>query len=162
MGGTIIASDFDIQGRILSPLPTRDSVLPILPAFFTAARRKQTLSQLAASYILPFTAADRLENFDRTKSAALMARLHHSDYNLQGFFAPLSEVIDVNKVNGLRVTLAEGEIVHVRTSVNAPEMRCYVEARTEQAAMELLQQTAGLIRQWAESSYPDAGFRFED
>jgi phosphomannomutase len=46
-------------------------------------------------------------------------------------------VVDVNQVDGLRATLASGEIVHLRPSGNAPELRCYAEADTAERAAEL-------------------------
>ncbi|HVI73717.1 MAG TPA: hypothetical protein VM683_01920, partial [Anaeromyxobacteraceae bacterium] len=42
-----------------------------------------------------------------------------------------------NQVDGLRVTLAGGDIVHLRPSGNAPELRCYAEADTPARAVEL-------------------------
>ena len=39
--------------------------------------------------------------------------------------------------DGLRMTLASGEIVHLRRSGNAPELRCYSEAGTAGAARAL-------------------------
>jgi phosphomannomutase len=43
----------------------------------------------------------------------------------------------VNDVDGVRVTLRTGEIVHLRPSGNAPELRCYAEADTPGRAREL-------------------------
>jgi phosphomannomutase len=38
------------------------------------------------------------------------------------------EVVSIEKTDGLRVTLESDEIVHLRPSGNAPELRCYAEA----------------------------------
>ena len=43
----------------------------------------------------------------------------------------------MNQVDGLRVALASGDIVHLRPSGNAPELRCYGEAGTPERAAEL-------------------------
>ncbi|WP_425327150.1 hypothetical protein [Rhizobium sullae] len=51
--------------------------------------------------------------------------------------------------DGLRVTLADKRIIHFRPSGNAPEMRCYVEAETEQAASQLLDAGLNRITHWA-------------
>ena len=109
-------------------LPTRDSFLPILATLYAAARAKQPLSAVAANYRLPFAAADRLENFPVETSAALMAYLRASDANLAAFLAPVAGVASKSDIDGLRVTLTDGRIIHFRPSGNAPEMRCYVEA----------------------------------
>ncbi len=148
-GGFLTASPFDTGTGVLSPLPTRDSFLPVLATLVLAARKKKSLSQVAAGFRLPFAAADRLENFPVETSAALMAHLRQSDANLAAFLAPISTVAAKSDIDGLRVTLEDRRIVHFRPSGNAPEMRCYVEAGTEDEATALLQAGLGLIRAWA-------------
>jgi phosphomannomutase len=148
-GGLLTASPFDTGVGTLSPLPTRDSFLPVLATLVLAAREKAPLSRIAASFRLPFAAADRLENFPVETSAALMAYLRQSDDNLAAFLAPISTVASKSDIDGLRVTLEDGRIVHFRPSGNAPEMRCYVEAGTEDKAKALLHEGLNLIRAWA-------------
>ena len=46
-------------------------------------------------------------------------------------------VVEVNEVDGVRATLRTGEIVHLRPSGNAPELRCYAEADRTERAQEL-------------------------
>ncbi|MFB9953283.1 phosphomannomutase, partial [Rhizobium puerariae] len=139
-GGLLTGSAFAVAGGRLDPLPTRDSFLPVLAALFLAAREKTPLSQIAAGFRLPFTAADRLENFPVEASARLMAHLRASDDNLAAFLAPIAAVAGKSDIDGLRVTLADGRIVHLRPSGNAPEMRCYVEAQNQLTAKKLLRQ----------------------
>ncbi|MBP2559602.1 phosphomannomutase [Neorhizobium galegae] len=148
-GGLLTASPFDAGSGTLLPLPTRDSFLPVLATLVLAAREKKPLSQIAAGFRLPFAAADRLENFPVETSAALMAHLRQSDDNLAAFLAPISTVAAKSDIDGLRVTLGDGRIVHFRPSGNAPEMRCYVEAGTEDEAKALLHEGLSLIRAWA-------------
>lgn len=148
-GGFLTASPFATGTGVLSPLPTRDSFLPVLATLVLAAREKKSLSQVAAGFRLPFAAADRLENFPVETSAALMAHLRQSDANLAAFLAPISTVAAKSDIDGLRVTLEDRRIMHFRPSGNAPEMRCYVEAGTEDEATALLQAGLGLIRAWA-------------
>lgn len=148
-GGTLTASRFIIEGQPIRALPTRDSFLPILATLYAAALARQSLSTVAANYRLPFAAADRLENFPVETSAALMAYLRASDANLTDFLAPVAGVASKSDIDGLRVTLADGRIIHFRPSGNAPEMRCYVEAADENEAKALLEQGLDLIRVWA-------------
>ncbi|TCR73224.1 phosphomannomutase [Rhizobium sp. BK376] len=148
-GGTLTASRFIVEGQPMRALPTRDSFLPILATLYAAASERRSLSAVSASYKLPFAAADRLENFAVETSAALMAHLRQSDDNLAGFLAPVGKVASKSDIDGLRVTLADGRIIHFRPSGNAPEMRCYVEARDENDAKALLSQGLDLIRAWA-------------
>lgn len=148
-GGTLTATPFSVNGHALTPLPTRDSLMPVLAVLALAAAQKRPLSAIAAGFALPAAASDRLENFPVETSAALMAELRSGANALAAFLAPIGVPATVSDIDGLRVTLETGDVVHLRPSGNAPEMRCYVEARDDAAAFRLL--TAGLarIREWA-------------
>jgi phosphomannomutase len=78
-----------------------------------------------------------------------MRHLRQSHVNLKAFLGAVGEISDVDETDGLRVTLLDGKIVHLRPSGNAPEMRCYVEAETEEAARALLAACLNLVRSWA-------------
>jgi len=145
-GGLLTASSFTLNGRPLSPLPTRDSFLPVLAVLLLSAEQKKPLSQIAAAYNLPVAAADRLENFAQEKSAALMAHLRASRTNLEAFLAPVGTVKGLSDIDGLRVSLTDGSTIHFRPSGNAPEMRCYVEAANQDEAETLLSKGLDLIR----------------
>ncbi|MDI7864522.1 phosphomannomutase [Rhizobiaceae bacterium n13] len=148
-GGVLTASAFTVSGSTLEPLPTRDCALPILAALHAANVEKQPLSAVAAAYKLPVADADRLEDFPQATSSALMARLRSSPDALARFLAPIGDVASTSDIDGLRVTLGDGRIIHFRPSGNAPEMRCYVEATTSEAAKALLDQGLDAIRGFA-------------
>lgn len=59
-------------------------------------------------------------------------------------------VSDLNTVDGLRITLSNGHIIHLRPSGNAPELRCYAEADDIETARSLVEQTLGRIK-----NFPD-------
>jgi len=117
-----------------------------------AAEAKLSLSAMAASYRLPVALSDRLENFPVETSARLMAYLRGGDENLAAFLAPIGKPASVSDIDGLRVTLDDGRIIHFRPSGNAPEMRCYVEADTVEAAERLLSTGLSTIRHWAKTA----------
>jgi len=151
-GGVLTASDFEMNGHRLQALPTRDCFVPILATLALAASRRQPLSAIASSHHLAFAAADRLENFPVETSARLMAHLRADAPNLAAFLQPVGEVASISDLDGLRVTLKSGRIIHLRPSGNAPEMRCYVEAEDEAAAVALLQAGLERIRWWANAN----------
>ena len=64
-----------------------------------------------------------------------------------GFFEPLGAVATTDLTDGLRVMLESGDIVHLRPSGNAPEMRVYSEAATEALAHEVIARAIARIRQ---------------
>ncbi|CAD7054549.1 phosphomannomutase [Pseudorhizobium endolithicum] len=148
-GGVLTASEFRAEGQVLRPLPTRDCFLPILAVLALRAERRQRLSEIASSFALPVAAADRLENFATETSSALMAYLRADPANVAEFLVPIGRPEAMSDIDGLRITLRDGRIIHFRPSGNAPEMRCYVEAETEASAGSLLRSGLERIRHWA-------------
>ncbi|HEV7305052.1 phosphomannomutase [Ensifer sp.] len=149
-GGTLTASPFVVNGRELTALPTRDSFLPVVAVLAAAVEARLPLSVLSASYHLPVALSDRLENFAIETSSGLMGHLRGGQANLATFLAPIGRPQAVSDIDGLRVTLDGGRIIHFRPSGNAPEMRCYVEAETLEAAEVLLAAGLSTVRQWSE------------
>lgn len=144
-GGLLTGSPFRPADETIAALPTRDCFLPVLSALYLAHRDKRRMSELAKAYSLPVADADRIKDFAQARSAALMEHLRASGENLEAFLAPVGTVAGTSDIDGLRVTLADGRIIHFRPSGNAPEMRCYVEASTAEEAADLLKQGLGLI-----------------
>ena len=150
-GGTLTATPFTVNGHALVALPTRDSLLPVLAVLALAAAQSRPLSEIAAGFALPAAASDRLENMPVETSAALMAELRSGAGPLSAFLAPIGVPAKVSDIDGLRVALEDGNIIHFRPSGNAPEMRCYVEAGSEAAAARLLAAGLDRIRAFAAS-----------
>jgi phosphomannomutase len=150
-GGFLTASRFIASGRPFKPLPTRDSFIPILAALNFMVRRQVKLSKIAGQFDFFAAKADRLENFPTEASDALMRHLRSSDDAITDFLAPLGSSVGKSDVDGLRITLAGGDIIHFRPSGNAPEMRCYVESKTDTGADALLRGGLDIIRSRAES-----------
>ena len=148
-GGTLTATPFVVNGHTLAPLPTRDSLMPVLAVLALAAAESRPLSAIASGFALPAAASDRLENFPVETSAALMAELRSDAGALSAFLAPIGVPMRSSDIDGLRVTLEDGSTVHFRPSGNAPEMRCYVEAKDQAAAARLLAAALARIHEWA-------------
>lgn len=150
-GGTLTATPFSVNGHTLAPLPTRDSLMPILAVLSLAAGDKAPLSQITRDFALPAAASDRLEDFPVETSAELMAELRSGPGPLAAFLAPIGVPAKTSDIDGLRVTLEDASVIHFRPSGNAPEMRCYVEAADEAAAARLLEAGLSRIRAWVVS-----------
>ncbi|WJH39655.1 phosphomannomutase [Aliirhizobium terrae] len=163
-GGLLTGSPFGTAAGELAPLPTRDSFMPILAALWTAARDNKPLSALSSDFNLACAMADRLENFPVETGIALMNHLRNERGNLETFVRPLGKIQDTSDIDGLRITFDDGRVVHLRPSGNAPEMRCYVEAETDEAAAQLLHDSLDLIRELADSvtKKPDQRVRAGD
>ena len=123
------------QGRRLAALPTRDAVLPMLALLSLARERGCKLSQLSQNMPARYTASDRLQNFATEKSQALISQFTVNREFLTQTLAPQSgPVLSVDQTDGMRVTFESGDIVHLRPSGNAPELRCYAEAGSPERA----------------------------
>lgn len=138
-GGFLLATPIEREGRVLTPLPTRDALLPILALLVRARKEGVPLSALPARLPPRFTASDRLKDFPTEKSRALLERLQAGGAPaMEALFGDLCGTIqDIDTTDGLRLRFANDEIVHLRPSGNAPEFRCYNEAASEARAGEL-------------------------
>ncbi|MGI2203498.1 phosphomannomutase [Shewanella oncorhynchi] len=137
-GGFLLGSDIDVNGVNLSALATRDALLPVLAVLAMAGNGP--ISQLVAQLPSIFTASDRLQKFERERSLALIEQGIASP---KSFLAKLSlaqfEVLSIDTTDGLRMTLSNGDVVHLRPSGNAPELRCYAESKSVEAAQLLVE-----------------------
>lgn len=131
-GGTFVGPGF-----ALAPLPTRDAILPLLAALGLAQREGIAVADLVRALSLQHAVADRLQEVPSERSAAFLARLETDAGFARDIFAPHA-IAKVNAIDGLQFHLVDGETVHFRASGNAPELRCYVEAGSEEKARGLL------------------------
>ncbi|MEF2552723.1 phosphomannomutase [Aurantimonas sp. A2-1-M11] len=137
-GGLLLGSAVTRDGRSLPALPTRDSVLPILATLAMVRSRGTGLKGLVAELNAGHAAAHRLQEVPQGQSAAFLRRLCEDRAFRDDFFAPAGTVASLDALDGVRVILSDGPVVHFRASGNAPELRCYVEAGSEAKAAELL------------------------
>lgn len=147
-GGFLLGAPIERAGNRLSALPTRDALLPILAVLSAATARNLPLSALAAEAPARFTASDRLQDIPTAASAALLTRLA-GEPQLQARLAlavGASAVTGIDTLDGVRLSLAGDEIVHLRASGNAPELRCYAEADDPARARAIVQAGLDAVR----------------
>lgn len=138
-GGFLVGSTIERNGRMLQALMTRDAVLPILCLLSMAREASVRVSDLQKHLPPRFTASDRLQDFPNEKSSALLHQFSTSPEALETLLDGLcGKPLGIDQTDGLRVTLEGSEIVHFRPSGNAPELRCYAEAVTQQRADALV------------------------
>lgn len=137
-GGFLLGGDLVSEQRKLLALPTRDATLPILTLLCDAQKQGCKLSELMQKLPARFTASDRLQQFPTELSHALLTRLQADNKESEEILAPDSgSVINTDITDGLRQSFANGDIVHLRPSGNAPELRCYAEADSAIHAQQL-------------------------
>lgn len=144
-GGFLLGSDIQVAGKLLKALPTRDALLPALALLALAG--KKPLSQLVAALPQRYTASDRLQYIPTQWSQAFLAAAAQAPQQLLTQLGLQANVIaQVNQTDGLRLQFVDGDIVHLRPSGNAPELRCYAEAESEQAATALVSRVLTAIQ----------------
>ena len=142
-GGFLLQSGAAPGGKPLRALPTRDAVIVMLGILITAKQRGKKVSELIAELPARFTASDRLKNFPTESSQAILARFSTGDEAAdraaieKNFGAVSGKVSRLDRTDGLRITFANEEVIHLRPSGNAPELRCYTEADTNSRAIAL-------------------------
>lgn len=152
-GGFLIGSSLEKYGRALTPLLTRDAVIPILSILAMARERGCNLSQLSHDLPPRFTASDRLQNFSTETSQQILLNMATSKTAIGDLLGDLcGHTLGMDQTDGLRIFLNNGEIVHFRPSGNAPELRCYAEAASQERADLLARESLGFIRDAFQSS----------
>ena len=149
-GGFLLATDVPLDQGTLEALPTRDSVIVQLAILAQVACPRQKVSQLLSELPARYTASDRLQDFPTARSHDKLDQLARAaparlEQELGGGFGAVAET---NQVDGLRVTFESGEILHLRASGNAPELRCYAEADTEARAREITARAVERMQRW--------------
>ena len=138
-GGFLQGSALNKNGVELGFLPTRDAVLPMLSLMGLSIERKKPVSKLKDGLPTRFTHSDRIQNYALEKSGTLLKSLINKPENLNHYLDKnLGEVIAKDLTDGLRVTFENGDIVHLRPSGNAPELRCYAESDAAKNARNIV------------------------
>jgi phosphomannomutase len=151
-GGLLTQTPFAIGGAELSPLPTRDCILPLLAALSATLGKGVPINQEVARLGLPAAQSGLIRPFPTETAQALIGRLVADEYERGEFFRPFGQAARLDLTDGLRVIMAGGAIIHLRPSGNAPEMRCYVEAATAPDAALLADRGMARVREWAARS----------
>lgn len=153
-GGFLTDSPITQAGRTLAALPTRDALIVPVAVLGAARARRLPLAQLAQDLPPRCTASDRLREFPSALSAARLAAFATGDQQADlaavgAAFGPVfGPVAALDHTDGLRITLADGAILHLRGSGNAPELRVYTEAGTPAAAAALATRALALLETW--------------
>ena len=137
-GGFLLQTDVEKAGKILKALPTRDALLPIISVLVNAKNLKIKVSDLLKELPSRFSASDRLKNFPTERSKQKIAEIKSENLGEVLFGKFSGKLKSIDETDGFRMTFDSEEIIHLRPSGNAPELRCYVEATSQERAKKLL------------------------
>lgn len=139
-GGFLLGTELVKQNRRLTALLTRDAVLPMLAIAALAVERQLPVSALPSLLPPRYTHSDRLQAFAQQRSAELLAALARGAVDGKALLAPQGgDLVAEDTTDGYRATFANGDIVHLRASGNAPELRCYAESESSARAISLVE-----------------------
>jgi phosphomannomutase len=144
-GGFMIGRDMFVSGKKLKALPTRDAILPIIVALVAARDETSSVSELFAKLPARYTQAGLIDEFPTEVSARMIARYAQDTpenrTELERYFGTkegFGEITDINTLDGIRITFSNGDIAHMRPSGNAPQLRMYSVANTQERADEIV------------------------
>ncbi|UCG50440.1 MAG: phosphomannomutase [Candidatus Latescibacterota bacterium] len=148
-GGFLTASSVPMERGILEPLPTRDPVVVHLSVICLSIDKGLPISELLLSLPQRYTASDRLKEFPQEKSRSGINELITGGGSaIEEMFPDFGSVKHTDTTDGLRITFDNDEILHLRPSGNAPELRCYTEAASESRAWEINRMGIRALERW--------------
>jgi phosphomannomutase len=178
-GGFLVGSPIALAREALGALPTRDSTLPILANLYAAAEEGIGLAVLWDRLPARFGCAGLIDHVPVAVSRAIVANVvpagdlterafddtgqvldeavanewRKSKTTLARFFTPelgFDDIVRINVLDGVRVYFKSGDIVHIRPSGNAPQLRIYSnsdsQARADQIVELGLKEPDGILR----------------
>jgi phosphomannomutase len=157
-GGFMHGGDIEINGKLLKALPTRDAFFPIAAALALAIKKGQKISELFTALPQRATQAGLINDFPPEISRTILEKFAQdtaeTQAELTNYFTPdhgFSAVASLNGLDGIRIYFENGEIAHMRPSGNAPQLRIYSVADTQERADEIVElaiaEPSGTFRQ---------------
>ncbi len=144
-GGFLTGSNLELSGGKLPLLPTRDAMLPLVASLMEAKARSITLSALASTLPARFMKADRIKQVSPETAREFLAGMISSQSLRAQVDKRLANPVEINDMDGVRMSFADASIVHFRQSGNAPEMRCYIETGTHEHTANMLKEMIGRL-----------------
>ena len=156
-GGFLQQTPIKQSDKVLSPLPTRDAVIVPLAIILLADQEQLTISQLLMTLPQRYTYSDRIKDFSTLLSQQIISKLTEGDVEtqkmtVQSYFNEVGEPKSIDTTDGLRITFKSNDIVHLRPSGNAPELRCYTESDSRKRAEELNVAAINVLRNFSKLS----------
>lgn len=140
-GGFLTASDLSAPPlrSSLSALPTRDACLPILCLMTRSRREGKPVSRLVGELPARYTRSGLLRPFPTERGRMVVERLREGGERAaaEWFRERFGPAVAMDFTDGVRIAFADGSIVHLRPSGNAPEFRCYTEAASQHRARDM-------------------------
>ncbi|MED7789181.1 phosphomannomutase [Francisella sp. 19X1-34] len=150
-GGFLQAGDICIENSTLKALPTRDAVIPMLAVLMLSIDSNKTISELLFDLPARYTASSKVDDFATEKSheileAILAGKSKLLEQIMSEYFNGKNKIKHIDTTDGVRITLENQDVLHLRPSGNAPELRCYTETTSKDSAEGLNKYCTSLIK----------------
>ena len=128
-GGVMLASDVGC----LKALPTRDAVIAILSVIMLSVSENKQISTLVSELPPRYTESSKIDDFPNKLSTQILESIQNIESDttnqiVSKYYDTEISITDVNLVDGVRITLSNNDVMHFRSSGNAPEFRVYSES----------------------------------
>jgi phosphomannomutase len=120
--------------KLVTTLPTRDAILPLVAVLAAANEADRPVADLVARLPPRAKATGRIADVDTARGKVWIESL----VTTPGRLTLLRNTADVETIDGAKFVLADGNSLHLRLSGNAPELRVYVETSNAASAQSLL------------------------
>jgi len=152
-GGFLLNTSVTKDNKTLAALPTRDALIVPLCLLVQAKQQACTVSELLNALPARFTFSDRIKNFPSELSQSILAQLQTGDLEkdkatFSRLFTQQIQAVTFDYTDGVRIHLSNDEVIHLRGSGNAPELRCYTEAASYSRAKALNEQCIMQMHTW--------------
>ncbi|UWZ35864.1 hypothetical protein Drose_33030 [Dactylosporangium roseum] len=144
-GGFLTGADLTAGAGTLTALPTRDAFLPILVSLVRAAEAGVPVSAMFQALPQRFTQAGLIDNFPSDVGQRMIAALAAGDDNARvltarhfGAEGGFGTVKATDDTDGVRIFFTSGDVAHIRASNNAPQLRMYSIADSQDRADEIV------------------------
>ena len=145
-GGLLIGSTIIKNGKMISALMTRDALLPIICLLVMAKNKKCKVSELIYDLPKRYTSSNRIQAISLKKCRIILDSLAADLSAIEDLLGQLCGLPNrIDQTDGLRIFMDNGDIVHFRLSGNSPELRCYVEADSQERANFLVEKCLSRI-----------------
>ncbi|MED7820029.1 MULTISPECIES: phosphomannomutase [unclassified Francisella] len=150
-GGFLQAGDVCFKNATLKALPTRDAVIPMLAVLMLSVDSNKAISELLFDLPARYTASSKIDDFATEKSQEILKSILAGksdllDKIMSEYFNGNNSIENIDITDGVRITLENQDVLHLRPSGNAPELRCYSEAANINLAEELNEYVRSLIK----------------
>ena len=154
-GGFLQQTQIVCDSKVLSPLPTRDAVIVPLTIILLAQQQQLTISELLTTLPQRFTYSDRVKDFPSLLSQEVIGKMTMNDLDTQkitirSMLEIKQSITTIDTTDGLRIIFNNNDILHIRPSGNAPELRCYTESNSPENAKVLNNKIIKILKDWSE------------